>query len=49
MSGNFNYAAPGSHVGIQARDVVISGGLVVNADGVSIQGQVTADDEPGED
>ena len=29
--------------------LVITGGLVVSAEGVSIQGQVTADDEPAED
>jgi len=42
---NFNYAAPGSSVGVQAGTVVISGGLFVSADGVSIPGDITTDDE----
>jgi hypothetical protein len=44
MARNFNYAAPGAHVGVQADNVVIAGGLIIGADGVRF-GQDTTPEE----
>jgi hypothetical protein len=46
--GNFNYAGPGAVVGIQAGNIVISGGIRVGDDDVIIDGVVVIDDEDGE-
>lgn len=45
---NFNYAGPGAVVGIQAGNIVISGGIRVGDDDVIIDGMAVTDDEDGE-
>jgi hypothetical protein len=38
MANIFNYAAPGSRVGIQAENIVITGGIVFTDDDVQVGG-----------
>lgn len=40
----FNYAGPGATVGVQAGNIVITGGIFVGPDGVSIPGEIVTDD-----
>lgn len=48
MSG-FNYAGPGAKVGIQAGTVVITGGLVVDGDGIKAGDVTVTGSDDGED
>jgi hypothetical protein len=44
MARNFNYAAPGAKVGVQADNVVITGGIVIDDDGIRLGGRNVAGD-----